>query len=112
MNERQRDKDGRERACRSQQNSPRFDQGAEIHREGSDEHQRHVEGGTDPSTFIEPEPLVARVIREAQRDHAAGQRDRSRSDDDAKNPQQRAFREVGRRNFCDGLRNLRRRRQA
>src|ERR1700751_4963531 len=104
--------DHRKSRCCEKKNSPRSHQTTQIHSEGPDEHQRHVECGTDPGSFIKANSNVPFEIGQTESNHAASQRDSSRSYDDAKNPEQRTLREMGRRNFRDRLGDLRRQGQA
>src|ERR1700747_3344231 len=78
--------DYRKCRCCKEQNSPRSDQTAEIHGEGPDEHQAHVGSGAKPRAGIEANSEVAFEVCQPKGNHAAGQRDRSRSYDDPKNP--------------------------
>src|SRR5260221_7220398 len=71
-----------------EQNAPRTHQTAEIHRERANKHQASVEGTANPCALVVPKSVKAPEIGHAERDHAAGQRDNSRTYNHAENPQQ------------------------
>jgi len=67
---------------------PRTHQTAEKHRERADKHQAGIEALPIHALLVVPESVKAPEIRHAKRDHAAGQRDNSRAENHAENPQQ------------------------
>ena len=96
---------GKRRCCK-EQNFPRSHQAAQIHGERANEHQPNVVGAVDPRAVVEADTCVALEICKPEREHAPRERDNPRAHDHAKDPEQRAARQVKRRYFRDALSEL------
>src|SRR6266851_612345 len=105
----QEDKQRGEEGGGCEQDPPRSNQTPEIHRERADKHQAGVEGTANPCAFVVPESVKAPKIVHAKRDHAASQRDNSRTRNHAENPQQWLSRNLRRHRSADCARDIYRR---
>src|SRR5258708_12114266 len=109
MREGEEDKQSGEEGGGREQDRRRSNQAPEIPRERADKHQAGVEGTANPCAFVVPESVKAPKIGHAKRDHAASQRDNSRTRNHAQNPQQWLSRNLRRYRSADCARDIYRR---
>src|ERR1700740_1594447 len=67
----------------------RTKQASQIHTEGSDEHDRSVEGAVEPGTSVVADSGVTFEVRPLSRKHASSKGDKPGPNQNAESPQQR-----------------------